>query len=88
MGLDAHILDLFDTDDLVNIDAQQLVVLILHPQPQGTDLAGGAVHGDHIHRFVLLFHRFFLPVRLFYYSTFVCIYQEDFPYCQFFTNLI
>ena len=33
MGLDPHILDFLDADDFVNIDSQQLMLFVLHPQP-------------------------------------------------------
>ena len=64
MSLNAHVLYFFHTDDLFDIHTHQLVVFILHPQPQRPYFTGGAVHGDHIHGFVLLLHRF-LPPRSF-----------------------
>ena len=30
MSLDPHVLDLFDTDNLINIDPQELMMLIFH----------------------------------------------------------
>ena len=56
MGLDAHVLDLLDADDLLDVDAQKLVLLVLQPQPQGTDVAVGAAYGYHVYRPVLHLH--------------------------------
>ena len=61
LGLDAHILHLLDADDLVNVDAQQLVLLVLHPQPQRTDIAAGRADRDHIYGTLVAFHAGSLP---------------------------
>lgn len=61
MRFNPYILNGFDADYLINVDAEQLVVIIFHSQPQGADISGGAAHCDDIHRTVLKFHRTYLP---------------------------
>ena len=70
---DAHVLDLFPADDLLNIDPEQLVLFVLKPDPQWPDLPGSTAHGYHIHGINLLLHIFAAFLIFIYYSTFVRI---------------
>ena len=42
-GFDAHILDVFRAEDLLNIDPEQLVLFILYPQTQGAITSTGNI---------------------------------------------
>ena len=64
---DANILDLFNTDNLIDIDPKELVMIIFHAQPQGTDISAGTAHGNYIHRTVILHQK--LPPFIFFIIT-------------------
>ena len=55
-GFNAHILDLLDAENLLDVDPEQLVLFILQPKPQRPDFPGSTAHGYHIHRDYLLLH--------------------------------
>ena len=57
LGLDPHKLDGLHADDLVDINAQKLMVFVLQAKTQWPDLPTGRAYGYHIHRTVFLFHR-------------------------------
>ena len=65
MCFDPYILDRFAADDLINIHAKQLMLLILHPKPQGSDIAVGTAYADHIHWANILLH--FAPCLSFFF---------------------
>ena len=69
---DAHILNLFAADHLFDVDPEQLMLFIFHPQAQRADLSGGTAHGYHIHRIHFLLHDLTFLSCL-HYSTFVRI---------------
>ena len=49
-GFDAHILDILCADDLLDVDPEQLVLFILHPNPKGTNLSGCTANRYDIYR--------------------------------------
>ena len=56
MSLDSYILDLFDTDDLIDIDPQELMLLIFHAKSQRPDISAGRADRNNIHRTVSWLH--------------------------------
>jgi hypothetical protein len=87
LRLNAHKLNGFHADNLINIDAQNAMVPILHSQPQGADLPGSAADRYHVYGTNFLLHRDH-RLSCFYYSTFVCIKQVEFPGCTGIENLV
>ena len=55
-GFNSHILNLPGADNLLDVDPKQLVLFILHAQPQRADLPGGTAHGYDIYGIYLLLH--------------------------------
>ena len=72
VGLNTNILNIFCTDNLFDVDPEQLVLFILQTKPKRPDLSRSTAHGYHVHGKYFLLHvltAFLIIIaRLFAYS--------------------